>query len=111
MLPICPHCSAPVPQGSYFCPNCGKQLQEKPLSTSAMKQIGVYALSLLLPPLGLWPGIKYLRQQDDKAKMVGWVAIILTILSTVVSLILYVQLMHVISQTLNSQLGVYQQLQ
>lgn len=75
-----------------------------------MKQIGIYALSLLLPPLGLWPGIKYLRQNDSKAKMVGWIAIILTVLSTVVSLILYVQLMKTISQTLNSQLGVYQQL-
>jgi hypothetical protein len=106
----CPFCQALVPPGSYFCPNCGKQIQAKPLSTSVMKQIGVYALSFFLPPLGLWPGIKYLRQKDSKAKMIGWVAIILTVISTVISLILYVQLMHSLTQALNSQLNTYQQL-
>jgi hypothetical protein len=51
------------------------------MSISIGKQIGLYSLSLLLPPLGLWPGIKYLLQDNPKAKVVGAVAILLTVIS------------------------------
>jgi len=70
----------------YFCPNCGKKIKEPPLSTSIGKQIYIYALSILLPPLGLWPGIKYLLQGSTKARIIGIVAIVLTIISTVLTI-------------------------
>lgn len=50
------------------------------------KQISIYALSIFLPPLGLIPGIKYLLQKDQKTKTVGVIAIMLTIISIIVTI-------------------------
>lgn len=86
MQQTCKFCGFPVSENFYFCPNCGKKLKEPPLSISVGKQIGIYALSILLPPLGLGPGIKYILNNDSKAKMIGLVAIILTIISTVLTI-------------------------
>jgi len=86
-LPIaCPQCHQPVQPEWYFCPNCGKDLKAPPRSTTLLTQIGIYALSIFLPPLGLWPGIKYLRESDPKAKQIGMVAVALTILSVVATI-------------------------
>lgn len=82
----CKFCGFLVSDNFYFCPNCGKKLKEPPLSTSIGKQLGIYALSIFLPPLGLLPGIKYLRQNDNKAKIIGVLAIALTIISTIVTI-------------------------
>ena len=81
----CPACKTLTYAVYYFCPNCGKQLRAKPLSTSISKQIGVYLLSVFVPPFGLWPAFKYLMQKDMKAKAVGLTAIILTVLSLVIT--------------------------
>jgi len=81
----CPVCHQPVAPEWHFCPNCGKELRTKPVRVSALTQIGIYALSIFLPPLGLWPGIKYLGREGREAKIVGAVAIILTIISSVVT--------------------------
>src|SRR4051794_33424105 len=80
--PLCPFCKAQITPELNFCPVCGKQLKELPFGISLGKQIGIYLMSVLLPPLGLWPGIKYLMKKDSKAKMVGAIAIILTIIGT-----------------------------
>jgi hypothetical protein len=98
---VCPSCALPVLAEFYFCPNCGKQLRAKKVPISIGQQVGLYLLSALLPPLGLWPGIKYLRKEDNKSKMVGLVAIILTILSLVISTAL---LGNVINQSMQ-QIG------
>ena len=82
---LCPVCHQAISQEWYFCPNCGKELKARSVKISPTTQIGVYALSILLPPLGLWPGIKYLTQKNQEAKNVGIVAIILTILSSIVT--------------------------
>ncbi len=78
---VCPSCKQQVSKEHYFCPNCGKKLRDKPLSTSVLAQFGVYAFSILLPPFGIWPAIKYLRQQDTASKIVGIVVILLTVVS------------------------------
>ena len=52
---------------------------------SIAKQIGLFAISILLPPLGLWPGIKLLMRSDRKAQAVGLIAIFLTALSVIIS--------------------------
>ncbi len=85
-ITICPTCHQPILPTYYFCPNCGKEIQEKPEPVSIANQIGIYALSIFLPPLGLWPGIKYARKKYPQARYVGIAAIILTIISTIVSL-------------------------
>jgi len=107
---VCPACHNPTADSYYFCPNCGKNLKPAPLSTSATSQIGVYALSIFLPPLGLWPGVKYLRQNTRTAKTIGIIAIILTVISTVASVWLLKGLVDQINQTVSSQLNGYQNL-
>jgi hypothetical protein len=98
----CPACHQSVNPEYYFCPNCGKNLKEKITPISVLTQIGIYALSILLPPLGLWPGIKYLIKGGTQAKTIGVVAIILTVISTIVTIWL-------IYGALQSYLGILQQ--
>jgi hypothetical protein len=98
---FCPKCQFPILETYFFCPNCGKSLKLTPSATSAIKQIGIYSLSLFLPPLGLWPGIKYLKTEDSGAKMVGTIAIILTIISIVVTIWLTMGLLNNFNQYQN----------
>jgi hypothetical protein len=65
-------------------------------------------MSILLPPLGLWPGIKYVFQKDEKTKLVGIIAIILTVLSSIITFWLFSGFM---SGILNSSLGSLNQYQ
>lgn len=81
---FCPKCKAPILPVYHFCPNCGVSLE--PINVSIFKQIGVYLVSVLLPPLGLWPGFRYIKGGNDKTKIVGIVAIILTLISTVLTI-------------------------
>ena len=103
---ICPACHFPLSENFYFCPNCGKKIKELIASVAIGKQIAIYLLSLFLPPLGLFPGIKYLLQKDQKRKMVGVVAIALTILSTVITVWITINL----TKTINTQLNQYNNL-
>jgi uncharacterized membrane protein YqaE (UPF0057 family) len=105
---ICKFCGQTVLANYYFCPYCGKKLIEPPIT--AMREIGVYLLSVFLPPLGLWPGIKYLTQKNEKAKRVGTIAIILTIISVVVTIWISIGLVNNISQSLSTQMGGYSNL-
>lgn len=101
---VCKNCNLPVLPEFYFCPNCGKQLREKSLTVSVLTQIGVYLLSFFLPPFGLYPGIKYLKQSDPKTKLIGWIAVALTLISIGLSIFIFAGFMQQVSQTLN-QLG------
>jgi hypothetical protein len=105
---ICPVCHFAVLETYYFCPNCGKNLKPAPLPTNTVKQIGIYALSILLPPLGLWPGVKYLMQKTSKAKIIGLVAILLTIVSTLVTSYYFIGWANKINQEVTKQLNQYQ---
>ncbi|HUD09536.1 MAG TPA: zinc ribbon domain-containing protein [Patescibacteria group bacterium] len=105
---ICPFCHFPLSQTYYFCPNCGKKISEPPITI--LKQIGVYLLSIFLPPLGLWPGIRYLLSKNQKTKKVGAIAIFLTILSTIITLWISVAMFNNLSQSLSSQVNQYQNL-
>ena len=107
---ICRHCKVNISSSDYFCPNCGKKLRDKPLSTDLLKQVLVYSLSFFLPPLGLWPAIKYLRQPDQKSKNIGLAVIILTGISIVITVYLSVSLLDSFNRELSNQLNVYQDL-
>ncbi len=102
---ICPACGNIVPTDFAFCPKCGKQLKDAPLSTSVFTQIWIYALSVILPPLGLWPGIKYVRHSDPKAQQIGWIAIILTVLSSIITIWLTFQFLNIYLNTFNETLN------
>ena len=103
----CRYCGKNIIESDYFCPNCGKKLKDKPLSTGIVKQISVYLFSVFLPPFGLWPGIKYLRQEGDKSKIIGIIVILLTIISTGVSIWLTIGFINVFNQQLNSNINLY----
>lgn len=102
---FCSKCKSPVSESYYFCPNCGKSLKLRPSATSALTQIGIYLLSVFLPPLGLWPGIKYLRTENGKAKVIGAVAIFLTIVSTALTILLTMGAINKLTQTMTQNLG------
>jgi hypothetical protein len=80
---ICPVCHQTILAEYYFCPNCGNNLKEKPVKISILTQIGLYALAVFLPPLGLWPGITYMMKKNPQAKRIGLITIILTLISTI----------------------------
>lgn len=82
----CKNCKTLLYPIYNFCPTCGLKIKDPVITVSVAKQIGVYLLSFFLPPLGLWPGIKYLRQGSEKVKMVGIIAVVLTVLSVIISL-------------------------
>ncbi|MDE2019083.1 MAG: zinc ribbon domain-containing protein [Patescibacteria group bacterium] len=79
----CPQCHQPIRPEWYFCANCGKDLKAKPRPVGVWMQIGIYALSIFLPPLGYWPGIRYFREDNPKAQQIGMIAILLTTISMV----------------------------
>ena len=84
---LCPQCHQPVTATEYFCPNCGKNLHEAPLPTTAAAQATLYVFSIILPMIcflfaGRWKGIKYVKSHDPKAKMMGYISIALIIIST-----------------------------
>ena len=106
---FCPQCGVAIPADAYFCPNCGKKLAEPPVSTSVLMQVGLYTFAIFLPPLGLWPGIKYVRRgnaaNDLNARRVGWITIALTIISTIVTTWLTIAFLNSYIDMLNRSLG------
>lgn len=83
------------------------QSKDKSLSTTIARQIFIYLLSFLLPPLGLWPGIKYLKQKDEKSRIIGFIAIVLTIISIALTVWFTLGFINVFNQQLNSSLNLY----
>jgi hypothetical protein len=112
----CRVCHQPILPTYYFCPNCGTKLITAPLSVSFSTQLGIYLFSIILPALcflfiSKWPGLKYIRSNNQKAKWVGVVALILLLISTIVlGWLAYVgtqNLAESIDQALNVDLGIY----
>lgn len=99
---ICPQCHIEVRSTDYFCFNCGKALREKPKPIGIVSQIILYAGCLLLPPLGFWWGYKYLKQDGEKAKMVGIICIVLTALALVALFAVTKNISDTINEQINS---------
>jgi len=106
----CPYCQGSISSADYFCPSCGKKLKEKPLATTFGKQLMIYLISVFLPPLGILPAIKYLRQPDAKSKKIGLVTLVLTIISVIVTTWLTIGLVNSLSKGMSDQLNLYQNL-
>ena len=105
---ICPKCGNPVLDTNFFCAFCGKQIKDKPLSTSFFKQSGLYLFAFFFPPFGIVPAIKYLKNPDDKAKIVGSVIIVVTVVSLIVTVWATMQFVNNFNQTLKAQLQLQQ---
>src|SRR3990167_9222833 len=98
----CTVCKQPIQVNWNFCPNCGNILRVKPLSTSPLRQLVIYAVSFFLPPFGLGYAFKYLGQNDRKSRIVAIISIILTILSIVMIVITFKAFMDYYSKILKS---------
>ena len=106
----CPVCHQPVTLDFYFCPNCGKNLKEKPLSTTVLTQLWIYALSIILPmilftTIRYWPAVKYMKSDNQKAKRIGITAVILTTLSTIFVIWMTYITTKQFAQSLNTSIG------
>jgi len=105
---VCSVCHQPILPQYYFCPNCGAKLNSAPLSTTVATQAWIYALSIVLPMILFifitrWPGLRYIRSSDPKAKKTGYIALSLLILSTIVTLwLVVVWTQETIQSTVNS---------
>ena len=105
---ICSVCHQPIFPEYYFCPNCGTKIKEAPLSTSVQTQLWIYAFSIILPFIAFifiskWPGIKYFKSSDPKAKWIGQIAWVLLIASTIFVIIFaYVETQKLIQSSLDS---------
>ena len=104
---VCKSCHSISPNTYFFCPNCGKKLKEKPLSTSFSKQAILYLISFFLPPFGLPQGIKYLRQNGGKQKAIGITIILLTIASISISIMIVNSFMSSVSKLYNGDFNSY----
>lgn len=100
---LCPKCQTPNPAVNNYCPSCGQKIREKPLSATLLTQLGLYALSVFLPPLGLWPAFKYLRQEDPQLKRIGIIAVILTVLSVIASIYFAAAVVNQVNNQVNQQ--------
>jgi uncharacterized membrane protein len=99
--PVCKICRQPVQISWNFCPNCGTTLRGRPLSISVWKQVLVYSISFFLPPLGLGYAFSYLKAKDNKSKVVGTVAIILTVISILLLVFSFKAFIEYYSKILN----------
>ena len=104
MEPKCPTCHTVVRPTDYFCFNCGKNLHEKLLPTSRATEIMYYVGSLLLPPIGIWWGFKYLRQDDRDSKRIRFICMAITVISTLIAVQWTMQFMQGVNAQVNQQL-------
>jgi hypothetical protein len=112
MLPDtqCPSCKLNISENDVFCSHCGKKIKDAPLSTTLVRQILIYVFSILFPPLGLWPALKYLKQADVKSKNIGYITLALTIISTLLTLYASVGLIRTLNTVVTNEMNAYQDL-
>lgn len=100
VIPFCPKCGTAISQDTIYCPHCGTRVQEEEIGIG--KQIYEYLVSFFLPPLGLVWVFKYLKSTQSKTRTIGWVNLVLTLISVIVMLWLTISFFHGLSQQINS---------
>jgi hypothetical protein len=58
---LCPVCHVVVKPGDYYCFNCGKNLHPAPPSLSFATLAGFFVGSIILPPMGIIWGYRYIK--------------------------------------------------
>ncbi len=101
--PVCKKCGNQVKLTDNYCSNCGLVLREQPIG--AGKQLYMYAVSVLLPPLGLIWTFKYFRSQDKSQRFVAVVTLVLTVIATVATVWLFMGFLQTLQQQLNATLN------
>lgn len=104
----CPTCKQTIQIIWNFCPNCGTTLRKKPLSTSLPRQLLIYLVSFVIPILGFKYAFRYLREDNNKAQVVGIITIVVIVLSIAATIISLKSFMDYYSKILNNiSLGRY----
>lgn len=67
----------------------------------------LFILSTLLPPLGIGRTFRYIKAEDKKAKMVGWISLVVTIIAAVVMVLWSISALNSVNQQINSQMSQY----
>lgn len=105
MQSLCPQCHIEVRPTDYYCFNCGNNLHSAPPSEALVDIIILFAKSLLLPPFGVYWAYKYLRADDSKRKFIGIIAILITLISFAISIVLFKNVITTFNEQLNTQLN------
>lgn len=103
----CRYCSQPITTFDYFCPSCGKKLKDKPVSTDFWPLVWLFALSALFPPFGIGRTLRYIKADEEKAKMMGWISLIVTIFAFTLTIWITKRTMDNLNKQINSQLQNY----
>lgn len=101
---LCPACHVAIKQSDYFCFNCGKNLHPAPPSLSFGSLTGFSIGSIVLPPMGIIWGFRYIRSQDSKAKIFGFVLIGLTVIELFILTDITVKAYNTINEQIQQQL-------
>jgi hypothetical protein len=101
---LCPTCHQTVQPTDFFCSNCGTNLHKKPLSTSAMTQVLFYLGSVILFPLGFIWAFRYLRINDPKARLIGGICLVLSIIMSFVLVGITVNIINMVNEQINNQI-------
>lgn len=100
---MCPSCHILIRPTDYFCFNCGKNLKPKPLSVSLSQQLIIYISSLLLPPIGIIWGIRYLKESNATAKVIGVVAIVITTVVLIICVYAIIGAINTVNEQVNKE--------
>ena len=100
----CKYCHLKVSIGDYYCPNCGKKLKNKPVSTGLWALVWLFILSAFFPSLGLGLTIRYIRSADNKSKIIGWISLLITVIAFVGALLAVKVVLETFNQQMNSLL-------
>ncbi len=98
---LCPQCNEILLPGTNFCPKCGFQISLIPTTVSIGRQLYIYAVSLLLPPLGLIWTFKFLHHTTDQKRRIAIIAAVLTIVSIIFTVWFIVGFFQGIQQQVN----------
>lgn len=80
------------------------EAEKAALSTTVVKQIVIYLVSFFLPPFGLFWVFKYLRSDDEKARKIGLIAVVLTLVSLILTLWISKNFIDNATQSINNQM-------
>ena len=103
----CFKCHQQVNANDYFCPFCGNKIRSPPPSTSISGIIVLLIKTVFLPPLGFIWGYRYLRQADNKSKIVGVVVIIITLAELIYGVVATVEIVDTANKQINQQFKLY----
>lgn len=97
----CHKCNTPINENFFFCPICGVKIKEPPFKFSWTRFTGNVLIAILVPPLGLLPGIKHIKMKERNAKLLGILYILLTIIATIFMIWIIADYVKTLNETIN----------